>query len=80
MQSHINIGSGKEVSIKELAEKIMQVVGFNGNINFDTSKPDGTQRKLMNIDLINRLGWQQKINLQEGLVKTYDWLLKMKKI
>ena len=76
MQSHINVGSGKDLTIKELAETIMQVVGFQGKIIFDTSKLDGTPRKLMNVDLINRLGWHQKINLKDGLAQTYEWLLK----
>ncbi len=76
MQSHINVGSGKDLTIKELAEKIMQVVGFQGKIIFDTSKPDGTPRKLLNVDLINRLGWHHKINLKDGLTQTYEWLLK----
>ncbi len=75
MQSHINVGSGHDISISELAEAIMNVVGFEGQIIFDTSKPDGVPQKLMNIDLLNRLGWNQKISLKKGLDSTYQWFL-----
>ena len=75
MQSHINVGSGQDISISELAEAIMNVVGFEGQIIFDTSKPDGVPQKLMNIDLLNRLGWNQKISLKKGLDSTYQWFL-----
>ncbi len=75
MQSHINVGSGQDISISELAEAIMNVVGFEGKIIFDTSKPDGAPQKLMNIDLLNRLGWNQKISLKKGLDSTYQWFL-----
>jgi GDP-L-fucose synthase len=79
MESHINVGSGLDVSISELAEIIIEVVGFEGQIIFDSSKPDGAPRKLMNIDLLNRLGWQQKINLKNGIEHTYRWFLKNEK-
>jgi GDP-L-fucose synthase len=72
MESHINVGLGYDVSILELANLIKKIVRFNGNILFDTSKPDGTFQKLMNIDLINKLGWYGKIDLEQGLMKTYD--------
>ena len=76
MQSHINVGSGQDISIKDLAEVIMNVVGFEGQIVFDKSKPDGAPQKLMNIDLLKSLGWNQKISLKKGLDRTYRWFLK----
>tara|TARA_B100000575_G_C23097684_1_gene633159 strand:+ start:53 stop:1012 length:960 start_codon:yes stop_codon:yes gene_type:complete len=71
--SHINVGTGKDCSIKELAEKISEIVGFQGRINFDTSKPDGTRRKLLDVQKINNLGWNSSTSLEEGLFKTYHW-------
>jgi GDP-L-fucose synthase len=71
--SHINIGSGKDLSINELAEMIADVIGFKGKIVHDESKPDGTPRKLMDVSRINDLGWKYKTELREGLVKTYKW-------
>ena len=71
--SHINVGTGKDCSIKELAEKISEIVGFQGRIDFDTSKPDGTRRKLLDVKKINNLGWNSSISLEEGLLKTYHW-------
>lgn len=71
MCSHINVGSGKDLTIKELAEIIKEVVGFKGNINFDTNKPDGTKRKLLDCKRLNNLGFQAQISLNDGLVKTY---------
>ncbi|KAM3336904.1 putative GDP-L-fucose synthase 2 [Capsicum galapagoense] len=70
---HVNVGSGKEVSIKELAELVKEVVGFKGELVWDTSKPDGTPRKLMDNSKIARLGWTPKISLRDGLVDTYKW-------
>lgn len=72
--SHINIGSGKEISILDLSNIIKKIVGFKGNIIFDQSKPDGTPRKLLDISRLDSLGWQSKIDLFEGLNKTYAWL------
>ena len=69
--SHINIGSGLEVTIKELSEIIKEVVGYEGEINFDKSKPDGSPRKLLDNELINNLGWKPKMDLKNGLFKTY---------
>lgn len=69
--SHINIGSGTDVTIKQLAEKIRDVVGYEGQIKFDPTKPDGNPRKLLDSKLLNSLGWQPKISLNDGLVKTY---------
>jgi len=71
----INIGSGQELTIGELAEKIGQVVGFRGEIRFDPSKPDGTPRKLCDVTKIHALGWQHRIDLEAGLKDTYAWYL-----
>ncbi|KAK6944306.1 NAD-dependent epimerase/dehydratase [Dillenia turbinata] len=73
--SHVNVGSGKEVTIKELAELVKEVVGFEGKLVWDTSKPDGTPRKLMDSSKLAELGWVPKISLKEGLVHTYKWYL-----
>jgi GDP-L-fucose synthase len=72
----VNIGCGEDVSIRELAELVCRVVGFEGGLDFDTSKPDGTPRKLMNIDRIKALGWTPRIGLEEGIRSAYDWFLK----
>ena len=69
----LNIGSGEEVSIKELAETIKSVVDYEGNLVFNTEKPDGNPRKLLDSTLINNLGWKSETTLQDGLVKTYSW-------
>jgi GDP-L-fucose synthase len=74
--SHINVGSGKELTIKELAETIKEVINFKGKINFDPSKPDGSLRKLLNSERINKLGFKPKTDLKEGLIKTYQDCLK----
>ena len=74
----LNIGSGDEISIKELAEKIKAVVGFKGVLQFDESKPDGNPRKLLDSSLINKLGWESTIKLEDGLEKSYDWFLNNK--
>jgi GDP-L-fucose synthase len=79
--SHINVGSGKELSIKELAETIKEVIDFKGKINFDTSKPDGSIRKLLNSERINKLGFKPKTDLKKGLIKTYqDYVKTYKKL
>lgn len=70
----INIGTGEDITIKQLAETIQKMVGFEGNLVFDTSKPDGTPRKLLDVSKINNLGWKHKINLEEGITKTINWL------
>jgi GDP-L-fucose synthase len=72
----INIGVGKDITIKELAELVKEIVGFTGEILFDTSKPDGTPQKLLDISRINKLGWQAKISLREGVTSTYEWYKK----
>ena len=74
-KSHINIGTGEEFSIKQLAEKIRDVVGFQGELVFDTTKPDGSPRKLVNNSRLAELGWKSKTSLDEGLTKTYKWYL-----
>ena len=76
MLSHINVGTGVDCTIRELAETMQKVVGFEGEIVFDTSKPDGTPRKLMDVSRLKALGWQASISLEEGLTSTYQWFLK----
>jgi len=73
--SHINIGSGEDLSISDLAQLIAEVVGFRGNIKFDTSKPDGTPKKLLDVSRINKMGWKAKTNLRDGLKLAYDWFV-----
>jgi len=75
MLSHINIGTGMDCSIREVAETMADVIGFKGNVIFDPSKPDGTPRKLMNVSRLTKLGWSYKIGLREGLQQTYQWFL-----
>ncbi|CAM6052115.1 unnamed protein product [Sphagnum compactum] len=70
---HVNMGSGSEVTIKELAEMVKEVVGFQGELKWDLSKPDGTPRKLIDSSKLAELGWEAKIPLKEGLVETYKW-------
>ena len=77
--SHINVGCGKELTVKELAEIIKKVVDFKGTINFDSSKPDGSPRKLLNSERINKLGFKPKTDLKEGLIKTYQDYIKVYK-
>ena len=76
MCSHINVGSGRDLAIKELAETIKEVVGFKGGINFDPTKPDGIPRKLLDSKLINSLGFKPEISLKNGLIKTYQDYIK----
>lgn len=73
MLSHINIGTGEDCSIAELADTIKRVVDFQGQITFDTSKPDGTPRKLLDVSKLHNLGWTHSISLEEGLKQTYTW-------
>jgi GDP-L-fucose synthase len=72
---HINIGSGEEVSIAQLAEKIAEVTGYRGGIRYDSDKPDGTMRKLLDSTRIRALGWKPEIDMPTGLKQTYDWAL-----
>ena len=76
MLSHINIGSGLDISIFELAQLVAEVTGFEGLIVTDPSKPDGAPRKLMNVDRLTQLGWEPRISLEEGLQQTFDWLIR----
>ncbi|MFD1615864.1 GDP-L-fucose synthase family protein [Gelatiniphilus marinus] len=73
--THINIGTGKDVSIKELAETIKNTIGFNGNLIFNTDKPDGTMRKLTDVSKLTGLGWKHKVELEMGIKKMYKWYL-----
>ena len=72
VQSHINVGSGREVTIKELAETVKEVIGFKGEIEWDSTKPDGTPRKLMDSTRINALGWKPQVDLREGIARAYQ--------
>jgi len=71
----VNVGVGDDVSIRELAETVKAIVGFNGDLVFDASKPDGTPRKLMDVSRLTDLGWQAKTALNEGIASTYEWFL-----
>ena len=74
----INIGCGEDVTIRELAETVCDVVGFEGNLAFDTTKPDGTPRKLLDVSILFDMGWRPTINLREGIRDAYDWFIKSK--
>ena len=74
--THINVGTGEDISISGLVDVIADVVGFKGEIIYDTSKPDGTPRKLMDVSRLHRMGWKHKTELEEGIRKTYEWFLK----
>ncbi len=74
--THLNVGTGKDISIDGLADMISEIVGYKGTINHDTSKPDGTPRKLLDVSRINSLGWKYKTELRDGVSKTYDFFLK----
>jgi len=71
--THINLGTGNDCTIKDLAYKIKEIVGFSGEINFDSTKPDGTPRKLLDVSKINSLGWRHKIDIDSGLNRTISW-------
>ena len=73
---HINVGTGKEVSIREAAEKIVNEIGFKGQLHWDSTKPDGTMRKLTDVSKLHALGWQHKIEIDEGVHRLYQWYLK----
>jgi GDP-L-fucose synthase len=75
----INVGCGQDVTIRELAELVCDVVGFSGTLEFDKTKPDGTPRKLLDLTRLTKLGWQPKISLREGIKSTYEWFLKNRK-
>ena len=74
-EQHVNIGTGEEVSIRELAETVKEVVGFNGELVFNTDMPDGTPRKLTTVDKLHGLGWKHKVSLDKGIRLAYNWFL-----
>ena len=76
MLSHINVGTGKDVAIREMAETMKEVIGFKGKLTFDTTKPDGAPRKLINVTRLENMGWKYSVDLRKGIEKTYDWYLK----
>jgi GDP-L-fucose synthase len=78
MLSHINVGTGTDVTISEMAETMKEVVGLEGELIFDSSKPDGAPRKLIDVTRLSKMGWKYKVGLKDGLTKTYDWYLKNK--
>jgi GDP-L-fucose synthase len=69
----VNLGTGEDVTIRELAETVRTVVGFTGELVFDASKPDGTPRKLQDVSRMHNLGWQHKVMLEDGIRRTYTW-------
>ena len=75
MLSHINVGTGVDCTIAEMALTMADVVGYEGQVSFDTTKPDGAPRKLMNVDTLKKLGWTYSIELKDGLASTYEWFL-----
>ena len=75
MLSHINVGTGQDCSIRELAEAVARVTGFSGNLVWDSSKPDGTPRKLMDVSRLAALGWRSSIGLEAGLSDAYQWFV-----
>ena len=80
MLSHINVGTGVDCTISEMAHTMAEVVGYKGKITFDTTKPDGAPRKLMNVDTLKKLGWTYSIELKEGLASTYAWFLEYRDV
>lgn len=75
MLSHINVGTGKDITIREMAEIMKKVVGFKGTLSFDATKPDGTLRKLIDVSRLSNMGWEYSVDLKDGLGKTYKWYL-----
>lgn len=75
MLSHINVGTGVDITIRELAENISRVVGYSGKLRFDETKPDGAPRKLIDVSRLAKMGWTSKVDLEEGLQRTYRWYL-----
>ncbi|MCW8833570.1 MAG: NAD-dependent epimerase/dehydratase family protein, partial [Colwellia sp.] len=75
MLSHINVGTGVDCTIRELVETVAKVTGFEGTISFDSTKPDGAPRKLMNVERLKSLGWSASITLEDGLKHAYQWFL-----
>ncbi len=75
MLSHINVGTGIDISIRELAQLVAKVTRFKGKISTDPTKPDGTMRKLLDVRCLSQMGWSARINLEQGLANTYEWYL-----
>ena len=75
MLSHINVGTGQDCTIRELAETVSRVTGFSGKLVFDDSKPDGAPRKLMDVSRLKALGWESRISLEAGLKDAYQWFV-----
>ena len=75
MLSHINVGTGKDVTIREMAETMKQVVGFEGKLTFDSTKSDGSPRNLIDVSRLSNMGWKYRVNLKKGLATTYEWYL-----
>ena len=80
MLSHINIGTGEDITIREVAETIKKIIGYNGALVFDTTKPDGTPRKLVDTSRLSSMGWSYNTGLEEGLAKTYEWFVRQNHI
>ena len=80
MLSHINIGTGIDVTIREMAQIMKQVVGFEGAITFDIKKPDGSPRKLIDVSRLSNMGWKYSVELKKGLSETYKWYLKQENL
>jgi GDP-L-fucose synthase len=78
--THINIGTGYDISIRDLALLIMNIVGYDGELKYDSSKPDGTPKKLLDVSRLHKMGWHHKITLEDGIKRTYDWFLNTKSI
>ena len=74
--SHLNIGTGTDVSIAELAGVISSVVGYEGNVVYNSDYPDGTKQKLLDVSVVTAMGWKARIGLEEGITSTYNWYLK----
>ena len=72
---HVNVGTGTDITIKELVTQISDVIGYRGDVNYDTSKPDGTPRKLLDVGKLNKLGWKAKTEFKNGLKDAYAWFL-----
>jgi GDP-L-fucose synthase len=79
MLSHINVGTGKDTTIREMAETMKQVVGYQGKLTFDITKPDGSPRKLIDVSRLSNMGWKYSVDLENGLKKTYKWYLNQDK-
>ena len=70
---HINVGTGKELTIRELSQLVVKAVGFTGTVEFDSSKPDGTMRKLIDVSKLHSLGWTHKVEIEDGVQRLFEW-------